>query len=295
MKVVALLTEGSIPPSISDNEETMNLGIIGTGRMAQAITGGLLKTDGWPAEAIGGYDPNPESREAFLDLDAQKRLRSMNSLADLVQFSQVLLIAVKPQNIEELFARHFSFDSIRCVVSIAAGISLKRLEQGIGSDVPVVRVMPNTPMLIGRGVAAWCGNRFTTEDHEKILERLFSGVAEVYQVNESEMDAITALSGSGPAFFYRILQAFASAAIEEGLEAKRARTFACKTAEGAAALLQSSHLEPDDLVAQVRSKGGTTEAGLRILESSALADILKETISAAARRSRELGQNPPDP
>jgi pyrroline-5-carboxylate reductase len=267
----------------------MKLGIIGTGRMAQAIVGGILKSQSLPASDITGTDPNQLSQKSFLELSSDVPLNWADSVEALVADQHAILIAVKPQNIDDILPLAAQAAESTCIISIAAGVTLEKLQQHLGENRPVVRVMPNTPLLVGQGVVAWCGNDRVGVPQQEIISLLFKHVADVHRVAESEMDAVTALSGSGPAFFYRIFQYLEEAAIAEGLSPERARAFATGTATGAARMLQQTGLEPDELVAQVRSKGGTTEAGLEILEGGELKKILVKTISAAAKRSRELG------
>ncbi|MGF1678621.1 MAG: pyrroline-5-carboxylate reductase [Candidatus Methylacidiphilales bacterium] len=267
----------------------MKLGMIGTGRMAQAIVGGLLQSGSIPPEQIYGTDPHEESCRAFLKLDPQGRLGWAVDLASLLPGCTILLIAVKPQQIGEVLPVLKGADAGACVVSIAAGVSMAQLEAELGVDRPIIRVMPNTPMMVGRGVVAWCGNAALTIEHAAAVDTLFGAVASVHRVEEKEMDAVTALSGSGPAFFYRLIQYMEEAAVAEGLAPERARVMAAVTAMGAAEMLLRTGLEPGELVAQVRSKGGTTEAGLAVLEQGLCRNLLTQTITAAASRSRELG------
>jgi len=257
--------------------------------MAQAIVGGILESESLSPDQINGTDPDPQSKKAFLGLDPNGRLGWEDSIESVIADRQVVLIAVKPQNIDEVLEKMNSAPESTCFISIAAGVKKETLSAALGSDRPLIRVMPNTPLMVSKGVVAWCGNERLTPEHEDLMHTIFSPVAEVHRVAEEEMDAVTALSGSGPAFFYRIIEAFEKAAIAEGLTPDRARAFATGTAVGACAMLQETGLEPDELVAQVRSKGGTTAAGLDVLESGDLEKIIRKTISAAAERSRELG------
>ncbi|MEM6885087.1 MAG: pyrroline-5-carboxylate reductase [Verrucomicrobiota bacterium] len=267
----------------------MKLGIIGTGRMAQAIVGGILKDRSLAPDQITGTDPNEVSKTSFLNLSFGEPLQWADSIGSLVNNQDAILLAVKPQNIDEILPIVANSPETTTVISIAAGVSLTKLQDHLGETRPVIRVMPNTPLLVGNGVVAWCGNDHIATPQKEMIAVLFGGVAEVHQVAESEMDAVTALSGSGPAFFYRIIQYLEAAAVAEGLHPDRARALATGTAAGAVKMLQSTGLEPDELVAQVRSKGGTTEAGLNVLESGEAQTMLTKTIAAAARRSRELG------
>jgi len=267
----------------------MNLGIIGTGRMAQAIVGGILKDQSLAPSHITGTDPHPLSQQSFLKLSSKEPLQWADSVEALIENQDAILLAVKPQNMDEILPLLAKAPASTTMISIAAGVSLAKLQHHLGNNRPVIRVMPNTPLLVGNGVVAWCGNTHVGDPQQKMVDLLFGGVADVHQVSESEMDAVTALSGSGPAFFYRIIQYLEDAAIAEGLNPERARAFATGTAIGAARMLQSTGENPDELVAQVRSKGGTTEAGLNILESGETQNLLARTITAAAQRSRELG------
>lgn len=267
----------------------MKLGIIGTGRMAQAIVGGIVRSGNFSPAQISGMDPNPESRKAFLALDEQKQLGWCDSIESLVADRHVVLIAVKPQNMQEVLGLLHHAPAKTCFISIAAGVTLKTLSADLGSSRPLIRVMPNTPLMVGKGIVAWCGNDSLNAGHEALMDSIFSPVADLFRVSEEEMDAVTALSGSGPAFFYRIIEAFENAAITEGLSPERARNFATGTAIGACQMLKETGVEPDELVAQVRSKGGTTAAGLEVLEDGEMEKIIKRTVAAAAQRSRELG------
>lgn len=267
----------------------MKLGIVGTGRMAQAIVGGILKDHSLSPQDITGTDTNDLSRQAFMALSTEGDLKWEASISELIVNQDAILVAVKPQNINDILPLVAESETSTTIISIAAGVSLEKLQEHLGEDRPVIRVMPNTPLLVGSGVVAWCGNKPVGSEQEEMIHILFGGVAEIHHVEESEMDAVTALSGSGPAFFYRLIQYLEEAAIEEGLNPARARAVATGTATGAARMLRDTGLAPDDLVAQVRSKGGTTEAGLNILESGEAKQILKKTITAAAQRSRELG------
>ncbi|MEM1156704.1 MAG: pyrroline-5-carboxylate reductase [Verrucomicrobiota bacterium] len=267
----------------------MKLGIIGTGRMAQAIVGGILQDKNLAANQITGTDPSELSKKAFLEMPCGENLQWADSVAATIKDQDAILLAVKPQNMDEILPVVAQASVTTAVISIAAGVSVSKLQRHLGTNRPIIRVMPNTPLLVGNGVVAWCGNELTAAPQQQMIAILFGAVAEVYQVSESEMDAITALSGSGPAFFYRIIQYLEAAAIAEGLHPDRARAFVTGTAIGAARMLQSTGLEPDELVSQVRSKGGTTEAGLSVMESGEIQALLTKTIQAAAERSRELG------
>ena len=268
----------------------MQLSVIGTGKMGSAIVKGLLDKNILPANHITGNDANDEARRAFLALDANGEINWATSPADAAKNATVILIAVKPQNMTELLPQLQAANSDALFISIAAGITLARLESALGAKRPIFRVMPNTPLMVGEGVTACAANGQVTAAHHDILQKIFGVTGEVFTVSEAQLDAVTALSGSGPAFMACIIAALAKAANDEGLPEKAALQMALQTMRGSATLLQQSGMTPEQLIVQVASKGGTTEAGLQVLQNSDLAEVLTKTIQAAAHRSRELAK-----
>ena len=268
----------------------MHLAIIGTGNMARAITRGLLSNRILPAASITGTDNLPSSREAFLAL-APGELNWAGSIPEAVSKADVVLISVKPQQIAVLFPEIARAPKSALFISIAAGFKLDRLEKGLGAGRPVIRTMPNTPLMAGEGCTAYTSNAHSTPEHCKFAEKIFGSAGKVFAVGEESLDAITALSGSGPAFFAQILDWMVHAAEAEGLPKELACDMAVQTMLGTARLLQESGMSPQDLMKQVTSKGGTTEAGLAVFHNSDLAAILGNTIRTATRRSRELASS----
>jgi pyrroline-5-carboxylate reductase len=268
----------------------MQLSVIGTGKMGCAIVKGLLDQHLLPAGRVTGSDASDEARRAFLALAADGGLNWAAAPADAVRGAEVVLIAVKPQNMAELLPQLAAADSGTLFISIAAGITLARLEAALGVHRPIFRVMPNTPLMVGEGVTAYAANRGVAAGHHEILKTIFGVTGRVFAVDEQQLDAVTALSGSGPAFFALLAAGFAKAAVSEGLPEELALPMALQTMRGSAALLQQSGMTPEQLIAQVSSKGGTTVAGLEVMRGSALENILAATVSAAANRSRELSR-----
>lgn len=271
----------------------MKLAVIGAGKMGQAIAAGLLKGGHLAPEAISGVSPIEADRAAFASLGGNIPLTVHETIPPVLEGADTILIAVKPQQFPDVAPELSRADPGACFLSIMAGIPLATLESTLGADRAIIRCMPNTPLLVGQGAVAWCGNAHVQGDLLKVPEHIFGGLGIVLPVEEYQIDAVTALSGSGPAFFFRFMQWLIEAAVEEGLPEPTARLLAAQTAIGAGTLLRHSPDEPETLISNVRSKGGTTEAGLIALESGSgtFHHLVTETVRSAARRSRELAQS----
>jgi pyrroline-5-carboxylate reductase len=270
----------------------MKLAVIGAGKMGQAIAGRLLEGTYLGPDAICGVSPVAADRDAFASLGGSTPLVTHEEIAPALAGATVALISVKPQHYPEIAPQLAQAGPELCFISIMAGITLEALESSLGRSRPIIRCMPNTPLLVGQGAVAWCANSGVKGEQLQLADRIFGEMGTVVQVDEPQLDAVTALSGSGPAFFFRIMQHLIDAAMAEGLPEKTARLLAAQTAVGSGALLQQAGEEIETLIANVRSKGGTTEAGLEAMESEAgtLEAILHKTIQAAAKRSRELAK-----
>jgi pyrroline-5-carboxylate reductase len=269
----------------------MRLAVIGTGKMGQAIVSGLLSRHIVSPSYITGVSNDEESKKSFLQLDPAGGLTWTDSISKAVQGADVILLSVKPFQMSEVL-KELSAQSVSALsITIAAGLRLEFYLSVLGSGTRLARAMPNTPVTLRAGVIAYAPSPACTPQDLTQIEAIFQSVGHCYRVEEPQLDAITALSGSGPAFVYRIIEALAAAGVKEGLSPEQALPIAAQTLLGAARMIQESGASPDVLVSQVVSKGGTTEAGLKILESSAMSDILAATILAAADRSRELSKS----
>jgi pyrroline-5-carboxylate reductase len=263
------------------------IGFVGAGNMAGALIKGLLRAGQCKPEDLIASDP----------ADAQtRRLRRLHRIdvtrdnRALVRQSQTIILAVKPQAMAAVL------DEIRAevtprklFVSIAAGFQLRRLEAGLGGQARVVRIMPNTPVLVGRGISvAVPGVRATPADLKQTL-RLFKAVGEAVSITgEDLLDAVTALSGSGPAFVYLFAESLIEGGVRGGLPQNLAAQLAYATLGGAAAMLAESGLSTRELRDMVTSPGGTTLAGLSTLETHHFREALIAAVEAATRRAREL-------
>ncbi|MBF0107974.1 MAG: pyrroline-5-carboxylate reductase [Magnetococcales bacterium] len=263
-----------------------NLAIIGGGNMATALIQGLIRS-GMPADAIRVSEPDPERRRILASLG----VTSSNDNATLVRESSLVVIAVKPKVVPSVLREIAPcLEKEALVVSIAAGITCATLSASLPPGQPVLRAMPNTPALIGEGVTVVCPTSHVGSLRIQQAETLLQTVGVVRMVHdESLIDGVTALSGSGPAYVYLILEALSDGGVACGLPRDLADLLAVQTLKGSAALVQETGLHPGVLKNQVTSPGGTTIAALRILEEAGLRGILMRAVAAAWQRSRELG------
>lgn len=264
----------------------MPLVLIGTGRIGCAIVAGLLKKKVLPPQEIIGVDQSPEARRHFQSL--HEGLAWCDSTEEAVRQADQVLIAVKPQQIGDALPHLKTRAHKALYLSVAAGITLARLQEGLGNKARIIRAMPNTPALLGMGATAYAGNEHTTDGDLKFAAKLFGAVGYSCHVEESDLDAVTALSGSGPAYFYLFVDLLRKAAVERGLKEKVALRLASQTALGAAHMLIETGMTPSQLIEQVKSPGGTTEAGLKALSGEGIERACRAAIEAACQRSHEL-------
>ena len=265
------------------------LGIIGAGNMAEAIVRGVLSKQVLRPDQIIAADVSPQRRELFTH---ELRVKAVEENADAAD-ADAILLSVKPQHMAAALAAIAPVISPRTlIVSIAAGISTSFIENHLGGGKlwRVIRTMPNTPMLVGEGMVAVAAGPHATVDDVASARRLFEAAADVIEVEEEKMDAVTAVSGSGPAYFFFLVEQMIAAAIELGLTPEQAKRLAIKTARGAAKMLATSADTPEVLRRKVTSPGGTTEAAITHLTNENWPRITVEAIKWAQRRGRELGQ-----
>jgi pyrroline-5-carboxylate reductase len=267
------------------------IGFLGAGAMATALAGGLLKA-GVPRAQLAASDPDAARREAFAKALGAATLEDNGAL---VERSDVVVLAVKPRVVAPLLLELGGAAARGLArplwISIAAGIPLARLEAGLPAGARVVRAMPNTPALVQAGATGCCANRRAGPEDRAAARALFESVGLVWEApEEALLDAVTGLSGSGPAFFFLMLEALAEAGAQQGLPPEVALRLASQTALGAARLALESGRAPAELRAQVSSPGGTTLAGLARLEARGFRQAIGEAVAAATARSRELGR-----
>lgn len=262
----------------------MKIGFLGTGKMATAIARGLIDKKDWGPEQMAGMDISAEAREQF---EATTGIPAFEHLSQLAQHSQAIVLGVKPQQAREASQAARDHFQDKLVISIAAGLPLTKLSRWFGHQ-RIVRVMPNTPSTVGRGMSVYaCGNEVTEED-TGLVESVLGAIGMVERLEEKHLDAATALSGSGPAYVFEVMQALIKAGTEVGLEPGLARELTAQTMLGSAAMVLQNVGSPEQLRDAVTSPGGTTEAGLRILRKGKLEELLSNTVRAARDRAREL-------
>jgi len=262
------------------------IGFIGSGNMAGALAKGLLATKQVRARDLWASDAEPRQLTRFT------RAHGVGRAADngtLVAESEIVVLAVKPQIMQAVLAEIAPHVTRRTlIVSIAAGLPTSRLEAGLGGRPRVVRAMPNTPALVGTGMTVVVRGAHATAADERCAAELFGGVVRVK--DEALMDAVTGLSGSGPAYVYRFAEGLIAGAVAEGLDPAIARRLTYQTLRGAAVMLQETGRSPEELRVMVSSPGGTTLAGLAALDERGFVDAVAAAVTAATRRGRELGR-----
>lgn len=275
------------PAKRQDPKRTV--GFIGAGNMATALINGLIDTGLYRPEQIVASDVDAKQRNRV------KRRFGVTVSADnaaVLQAATVIFLAVKPQTMDEVLARlRGVVTPDHLFISIAAGITAARIETGLGVRARVLRVMPNTPALLGKGMSVLVRGMYATAADEKLGLKLFSAVGEaVAAPDERMLDAVTGLSGSGPAYVYRFAEAMLAGGIAAGLPGPMARQLTIQTLAGAAAMLKETGESPETLRAKVSSPGGTTLAGLSELEHRGFKEAVAAAVIAATRRAQELGR-----
>lgn len=264
----------------------MRYAFLGTGAMGGALARGLVSSGTCSGEELILFDT---------DADRLQKLASdtggqvAESAAGAASEADVVLLCVKPAVVRQVLAEiSGSVGAETIVISIAAGVPLEDLQAQLLSTVPVLRVMPNTPALAGKGAAAIAPGTAATQEHIDVAVRLLGAVGMAVVVEEKLMDAVTGLSGSGPAYVYMVIEAMADAGVSLGIPRETALKLAAQTCYGASAMVVETGVHPAVLRDQVASPGGTTIAGCAELERSGLRAALLNAVQAAARRSREL-------
>ena len=263
------------------------LGFVGGGQMAEALIKGLLSKKLLKPDQITASDLS-ENRRNHLKKSFRINITSENKEA--VTGSEIIVLAVKPQIMSTVLEDIGPFVSRNhIVVSIAAGITIQSLEKRLLKGTRVVRVMPNTPALVQAGAAALCKGTNTSQNDLDVVRKILEAVGKAVVVPEALMDAVTGLSGSGPAYVFTFIEGLIDAGVREGLPRNVAQELVVQTVLGAALMCQNTGKHPAELTTMVTSPGGTTVAGLHVLERAALRGILLDAVRAATERSRELG------
>ena len=208
----------------------------------------------------------------------------------LVKFADVIILAVKPQNVGEVLKTEVccGMSKDKLLISVAAGITTDYIESIVGKDIPVIRAMPNMAAKIGEALTSISAGKAAGPEHIRLASEIFSTIGDVVEIDEKLVDTVTAVSGSGPAYFFYLMESLIEAARELGLKKDTAEKIVLKTALGSARLLEALQETPEDLRKKVTSKGGTTEAAFKVLMTKKFKDIMIEAVKAAHKRSKEL-------
>lgn len=267
----------------------LTIGFVGAGNMAQAIIGGLINT-GTPASQLCIYEPDEALAQQLVD---RLGVISVQSSADLAGDCDVLVFAVKPQ-VMQVAMQAVSGVSTKpgaFFISVAAGIPIALMQGWLGEAHPLVRVMPNTPALVGAGISGLFASKQVSEQQREAAESVLRAVGSVIWVDqEALIDSVTGISGSGPAYFFYFIEALQQAALEQGLDADQAKILSLETAFGAAKLALESHQDVASLRQRVTSPGGTTAAALDVFKQRELDRSIADAVTAAVERARDLAK-----
>jgi pyrroline-5-carboxylate reductase len=260
----------------------VQVGFIGVGRMGSALLSGFMKKGLLAAADVRAYDRDLKQVDRM-------NVKGEYSAFEVVEKSEVVFICVKPKDMDDVLDEIRDIAGSRLIVSIAAGISTKRIEAKL-KEARVVRVMPNTPALIHEVAAGYCLGARAIEEDAIYVGSLLNAIGVAYRVDEAQMDAITGLSGSGPAYVYYVIQSLVDAGIKAGLEERVSLNLALQTARGAVDMVIATKKTPDELIEEVKSPGGTTIEGLKVLEKRKVHKAFVDAVKAATKRSKQLGK-----
>lgn len=267
----------------------MTIGFIGAGVMARALGKGLVHGGIVPAGSLICSAPTPQDGQPFLDLLPGARWTASN--ADVVRQSELTILAVKPQVFFEAISSLREVSAGKLLLSIAAGVTIEKIGALLHPTARVVRTMPNTPMQVGAGASVYASGPNVTEADLALVHRVLSSAGKAWRVEESQIDTITALSGSGPAYVFHFIDALIRGAVALGLPEELARNLALQTVLGSAQLAAQSSLSPMELATQVKSPKGTTLAGCAVLEENdALNQLMARCLAAAKNRAEALAR-----
>lgn len=265
----------------------VRIGFIGSGNMAKALIKGILDRGISDTMGIISSDKDPKKLE---EVEKTLEIRTTTDNKEVIENSDVIFIAVKPQDMGKVLEEvKDSVKKEKIVVSIAAGIKISFMESILG-DKKIVRVMPNTPCLVSEMAAGFAPNKNVTEQEISTIEMILESAGKAIMLDEELLDAVTGLSGSGPAFVARIIEGFKEAGVEDGLSEDIAYELSLRTFIGTAKLLEKKKMQPEELIDMVSSPNGTTVAGREILDNSDVKEIIKKTVKKATERSKELGK-----
>jgi pyrroline-5-carboxylate reductase len=270
---------------------SLKIGFLGAGKMATALARGFIRAELAAPKELMASDPFDTAREHF---EEETGAKATASNMETAKFADVLVLATKPDQVAAALAEihdHLKSKKNCLLISIAAGVTISKLESALPAGARVVRVMPNTPALIGQAASAFALGKNATAADGEVAKKLLSAVGMAFQVKESLLDAVTGLSGSGPAYVYQFIEALSDGGVASGLPRDIATQLAAQTVLGAARMVLETGQHPGALKDQVASPGGTTIEGLHELEKGKLRATVMNAVRAATEKSKKLGQN----
>jgi pyrroline-5-carboxylate reductase len=265
-----------------------SIGFVGAGQMATALARGFVASKLIDPTRIIASDPNPDSRSRFESL--VDGARTVTDNVQVIEESDITWLAVKPQVIHGVMPE-LSKSALKekLFVSIVTGVTVAQLSAALGTN-NVIRVMPNTPCLIGEGASGYCPGESVSDEQAGLIQQLLEAVGIAYRLNEMQLDVVTGLSGSGPAYIYTVIEALSDGGVRMGLPRDIATALAAQTVHGAAEMVKQTGEHPAQLKDRVTSPGGTTIAGLQVLEQRAVRGAFIDAVEAACNRAIELGK-----
>src|SRR5687767_8405527 len=267
----------------------LKVGFLGAGKMATALAKGFIRAGLVNAQSVFASDPVEASRTQFA---GETGAKATTSNADVLKSAPVIFLAVKPSHVNEVLAEvKPAFTDRHVLISIAAGVPIARMEAVLGASARIIRVMPNTPALVGESASAFALGKGAHAEDGALVQKLLSSVGVAYEVKEALLDAVTGLSGSGPAYGFVLIEALSDGGVAAGLPRDVATKLAAQTLLGSAKMVLETGLHTGTLKDMVTSPGGTTIEGLQELEKGGVRAALINAVRAATEKSRKLGQS----
>lgn len=270
------------------NKEIKKVGFIGCGHMATAIIKGVLGSKFLSHNQVMASEINEDfAHKKSSELD----IKVITNSRIIAKDSDVIFIATKPNFVKDVLNEiKDEITEDKLVVSIAAGVSTKTIEDELGKEIPVIRVMPNAPAMILEGMSGIAKGKFAKDEHAQFVQKFLSNIGKCIVIEESQIDIVTAISGSGPAFFYKVINEIARAGEKLGLEYEKSLLLSIQTAIGSAKLMLDNEQSPEELIEKIATKGGCTQVGVDFMEKANSKELFFETIKATADKANALGK-----
>ena len=262
------------------------IGFIGTGNIATAIINGVISSGYIKPDCIAVFDTNSDKLAPFVNFGC----KSIPNSAELTEQCEFVFLTVKPQIYPIVLNEIKNSSKDTCFVDVAAGVSINTVKELLGFDAPVIRVMPNTPLMVGLGATAIVKQKPVTDDQFSFIKGCFDSCGITAVVDEDNINTVIAASGSSPAYIMRFANSIIDFAVKKGLDEISAKKLVIQTLEGCAKLIKESDVEISQLIANVTSPNGTTEAGLKSLDNSSFEEVVNKCLSSTVKRAEELSK-----